>query len=159
MFIDKNGKFFGKVSIIDVLVFAAIIVLALGVYYKFGAKIGLANTGRVQFEYTVKVTDVREFTVEALERKGEVFARGAKIGDIIRVESMPATKTMPKADGVIVNAPIAERFDVLVTIKCDGKAGTAGYYNAINDNIYVNGEHEFQSKWAMTKGIITRVTA
>ena len=35
MILDKKGKLFGKISIVDVLVVVIIIAIAFGLYYKF----------------------------------------------------------------------------------------------------------------------------
>lgn len=75
---DKNGKIGGKVSIIDILVIILIIVVIGGIAVRYGSGITTAVESDKQFEYVLKVENVREYTVEALKRKGNVTDKNQK---------------------------------------------------------------------------------
>ena len=65
----KDGKVFGVISIIDILVVVCIIVLALGIYAKYTSDSdAVATAEKTKIEYVYKVQGVRNYTVEALKR-------------------------------------------------------------------------------------------
>ena len=65
--LDKRGKLFGKISIIDIFVIILIAALALGIYSRFAVKSASVETTAQPLEYTMKVSNVRIGTVNALK--------------------------------------------------------------------------------------------
>ena len=66
---DKNGKIGGKVSIIDILVVVLVVAVIVGIVARYGSSVTGAVKSNKQFEYVLKVESVRQYTVDALEKK------------------------------------------------------------------------------------------
>ena len=75
---DKNGKIKGKVSIIDILVILLIVVVIVGIGARYGSRITSAVQSDKEFEYVLRVENVREYTVNALQRKGKIRIKSRK---------------------------------------------------------------------------------
>lgn len=91
MLLDKKGKLFGKISIVDVLVILIIIAVAGGLYYKFGKSETVTPFTHTQ---TVQVT-------LSLESVNQYIADNIKVGDVVqdRVQNI----TMGKVTSVKIN--------------------------------------------------------
>ncbi len=158
--INKDGKLFGKISIIDILVVLLIAVLALGIYSRFFVGNEKVETASSHIEYILKVPEVREGTVDALKTfKGPMYDTTTKeyLGEIIRVTSTEAISSVEMANGSIKESTVPERFDALITVRVDGKINNSGYYTATNQVIAAGGSLTFQSKAAATSGTIMDV--
>ncbi|MCH5186160.1 MAG: DUF4330 domain-containing protein [Oscillospiraceae bacterium] len=156
---DKNGKIFGKVSIIDigfVLVIAAVI---FGAYMRFSSGAGKLVTTPTKFEYVVKVSNVRQFTVDALIKKGYITDKKyeAVLGEIVDVKVEEAHMESVTAEGEVVDTALPERYTCYVTIRSDGKEGQNGYFNAKNDEISVGRNLNIYTKYVSTSGGIESI--
>lgn len=159
MIIDKNGKLFGKINIIDLAVILAVIVVAVGVIVRFTGGAGKIVTEGTKIEYTVRVQGVRQYTVDALQKKGIITNKKytAVVGEIKDVVVTPAKQRAVTANGQLVQAELPERYDCLVTIECDGKESSSGYFNSNNDELSTGRDYEIYSKYVSTNGLITGV--
>ena len=158
--INKDGKLFGKISIIDILVVLAIAVAAFGVYSRFFVGNEKVETASSHIEYTLKVSEVREGTVTALKTfKGPLYDNTTKeyLGDIIDVTSTECISSVELSNGSIKESVIPDRFDALVTVRVDGKINSSGYYTATNQVIAAGGTLVFNAKAAATSGTILDV--
>lgn len=74
MILDKKGKLFGKISIVDVLVIVIIIAIACGLYYKFGRSgtvTPFTDTQKIQM--SLYMESVNTYMIESI-----------KVGDVVR---------------------------------------------------------------------------
>ena len=74
MIIDNKGKFFGKISIVDILIVLIIIAAAAGVYYKYGKSDTITpftRTDKIQMSFYME--DMPDFV-----------ANTVKVGDIAK---------------------------------------------------------------------------
>ena len=99
---SKNGKLFGKISVIDIAVVLLLVVLVVGVALRFSGGAGGQFVSGNSYECVVKVKNVRDYTVKALEKGGEVYDKTTKeyIGTIVGVTSEPAAEPLALADGL-----------------------------------------------------------
>ncbi len=74
MLLDKKGKLFGKISIVDVLVILIIIAIGAGLYYKFG------KSGTVT---PFTPTQTVQMTL-SLESVNDYVANNVKVGDVVQ---------------------------------------------------------------------------
>ena len=142
--INKDGKLFGKISIIDILALVVVAVLALGIYSRFFVGNKKVETASSHIEYTLKVAGVREGTVNALKDfKGPMYDNTTKeyLGDIVDVTSSECISSVELSNG---------------TIK-ESKINGSGYYTATNQVIAAGGTLVFNSKAAATSGTILDV--
>lgn len=156
---DKNGKLFGKVSIIDLLVVLAVIVGIAGFSMRFLSDAAENVVEKTKFEYVVEIEDVRKFTVEALEKKGLVTEKksGGIIGEIVNVESKPFEVKLAMSNGRLVNVDVPEKFVVSVTVVGEGNETAGGYYIGENVELSVGSTVTMASKYANSTGKVKSI--
>ena len=69
MIIDKNGRLFGKISIVDIIVIVAAVLVFAGVYVRFSGNQGKAVVQNDTFYYTMEIENVRKTTKKLNENK------------------------------------------------------------------------------------------
>ncbi len=159
MILDKNGKLFGKINIIDVAVILVAIAVVIGVFVRFTGGAGKIVKETKKIEYVVQISGVRGYTVDALEKKGLVTDKkyAAVVGEITNVEKEPAIHESTMANGEIKKVSLPEKYDCMVTITTDGKESDNGYFNNNNDEISVGRDYSLYSKYVSTTGVIKSV--
>ncbi|MBQ9915356.1 MAG: DUF4330 domain-containing protein [Clostridia bacterium] len=83
MILDKKGKLFGKISIVDIFVILVVLVMCVGAFFTYqkinNREIMTENTGLIPssvadtLEVTLRVSDVRQMTVDNIQKDDEVF--------------------------------------------------------------------------------------
>lgn len=159
MIINKEGKLFGKVSVIDIFVVLVIAVMAFGVYTRFfsgGTKADVTNT---KIEYKIKVKSVRQGTVDALKKGGAVYDTQTKeyMGRIVSTAEEPCLEEQKLLDGSYVMSEVPERQNVIVTLSVDGATNASGYYTSENKPLYVGSTFVIATPYAETTGEIVSV--
>ncbi len=159
--INKEGKLFGKISIIDILVVIIIIAVAAGIYLRFFKPVETIQVQTEKFSYTVCVEKVRNFSVDALRNMGGVYDTETKeylgeITEIISVEPTKDTGVTSRGNTVAIEYP--ERYDVTLKIETDGSVGANGYYTSTSRLISVGGELELTTKYIETTGAVISVS-
>lgn len=156
---NKDGKIKGKFNIIDVLVILLIIAVIVGISVRFGSNITTAVQSNEEFEYVVKVSSVRQYTIDALEKKGKLSDKKATVdlGEITDIEVEDATFLSEKADGSMVYAEQPGRYNAYVTIRTKGKESDNSYIMADSNELSVGRTTEILSKYVHTSGVIESV--
>lgn len=160
MLINKEGKLFGKISIIDILVVVLIVVGTLGIYSRFFVAGPKVETATSRIEYTMKIREVRMGTVKALQDfKGPVTDTTTKeyLGEIVDVTYTDSIKAVELSNGNLKASVLPERYDATVTIQVDGKVNDLGYYTSNNLALTAGSSYVFTSKAAKTTGTIMNV--
>ncbi len=160
MIINKDGKLFNKISIIDIIVILAVVVLALGLYARFSSSdTAVSTTEKQQIEYTVSVKGIRIGSVEALQQGGPVTNSTTKeyAGEIVDVTYEEAIEARELSDGTVVQTLLPERYNAKVTISVDGSVSSSGYYTPSNQSINIGSTLYFTTKYANTSGTIIDV--
>lgn len=159
MIIDKKGKLFGKISIIDLAVIVVIIAAVIGIGIRFFG--GTAKTVKADktFEYVVKVEGVRDYTVDALKKKGKITDKkySKEIGEITNVDVDNVNFQSTTADGNIVFVDLPERKTCYVTIRSTGKESDNSYFAGDDSEISAGRQFAIYSKYVDTSGIIQNV--
>lgn len=141
MIIDKNGKLFGKVSIIDIGVILVIIVGILGACITFStlnsgklndnSKLALnSSSPTISATVTFTVKGVRSMTKDALCVGDEMYDTkdNKLIGTISKVTAEPAKSDFIAADGTFYKTTIPEKFDVDIYVDVTGKNTETGFH-------------------------------
>ncbi len=160
MLINKEGKLFGKISIIDIIVILAILVGAFGVYTRFFVSEKKVETAASHIEYTMKIKEVRIGTVNALKNyMGPVTDTTTKeyMGDIVDVTYTDSQKAVETTNGKMKASLVPDRYDVTLTVRVDGKINASGFYTANNQALAAGSSYIFTTKAAKTTGTITDV--
>lgn len=154
---NKNGKLFGKISIIDIIVVVCIVVLAFGLYSHFtSSSDAVTSSSKTKVEFVYKVKSVRDFTVDALKKGGPMYDKETKeyMGEIIGVTADIARMEIGLIDGSYKEVEVPEKYDVYVTVQVDGKANSLGFYTNENRFIGSGSTVVAWSKYALTEGEI-----
>lgn len=148
--INKDGKLFGKISIVDIAVVLIIVILGFGVYSKFSGNVVTNVTSGENIECTFLVKNVRSYTADALAKKGPLYDKTSKefVGDITNVEITDGSYTVNMADGTFEQAAPDERYNVYVTVTFSGKVSGNGYYTAANKYLGAGTSVNITTKYA-----------
>ena len=78
MIINKEGKLFGKISIVDIAVVLIVILLAIGIYTRFSGNTKVVVSNGQKIECTFVVKNLRQYSVDALKRAAQCMIRHQK---------------------------------------------------------------------------------
>ncbi len=158
--INKDGKLFGKISIVDIAVLLILVVLAVGIFLKFSGRSTekVATTGQ-EIECTFLVKNVRMYTVDALKKGGAMHDKTSKeyIGEITDVRYEAGEYQVNMADGSFKSAAPEERYNVYVTVRFNGKVGENGHYTATNKYLGAGSTVLFNSKYAQCESTVDSI--
>ena len=156
---DKNGKIKGKVSIIDILVVLLIIAVIAGIPARYGSKVTTAVKSDKQFEYVLRVENVREYTVNALKKMGKVTDKKSEkeLGDVVDVQVENATQQSITASGEVKNPETPGRYTCFVTIRATGKESDDNYILHDSTELSVGRNIDLYTKYVKTSGDIKSV--
>lgn len=159
MILDEKGKIGGKVSIVDLFVILLVIVVVLGIFMRFGSKITTAVKSSERFEFVVKVDNVRQYTIDALQKKGKITDKKSNLdlGEIKDVKVIPTEFQSTTASGEIVVTDLPDRYTCLVTIEAKGKESEDGYIMDDTTELSVGRNIDLYSKYVKTSGDIMSV--
>lgn len=159
MLLDKDGKIGGKISIIDAVAILLVIVVAAGIVMRYGSRITSSVKSNESFRYVVKVNSVREYTVDALERGGNITDKRSEniLGQIKDVQVEKTVENVTTADGKIVEAEVPERYTCYVTVEADGKESEEGYILEDSTELSVGRTIDLYSQYCKTSGEIKEV--
>ena len=156
---DKNGKIKGKVSIVDILVILLIIVVVAGIAVRYGSRITNSVKSDKQFEYVLKVENVRQYTVNALQKKGKITDKKSEkdLGEIIDVRVESAEMQTVTASGAVLFSELPDRYTCFVTILGNGKESDDNYILNDTTELSVGRNIDLYSKYVKTSGDIESV--
>ena len=129
--IDRNGRIFGKISVIDLVVVAVVVVLAAALYFKSNQ----AHTGSAVEEQTitfqVRVRGLDRYIADAVLVGDGLYDQnypsgGRAIGYIteVEVERDPGTKLAESlGDGTAALVEAEDTVDLLITLEGKGLVG------------------------------------
>ncbi len=122
--IDKKGNLFGKINLFDFTVIVLIIVLLFGVAYKFfwlnpNEINEQVQETPVEVTFDLHIKSVRDITVNTFHLNDTLFYYDSEedLGSVVSIVPNQAMDIMETLDGTIVNAPIQDRYDLVLTVK------------------------------------------
>lgn len=148
--IDKNGKLFSKISIVDILIVLAIILCIAAAFIRFSGLLGDNQTTPVNFEYVVKIQQIREKSAEAVEKKGHVYSNlsdKSYFGEIVDVKVEENENTTIMYDGTVKKTHVPDRYDVYATIRTNGKSTGTALYTSGGKKIEIGSYEYIATKW------------
>ena len=159
--INKEGKLFGKISIIDILVIIIFFAVVLGVYVRIFAPAKVAKTEMKDFTYTVKIEMLNQSSIDALLKEGVVYdsETGEKIGKISEIsQPVPTMTTGVTNRGAAVETAYPDSYTVTVKIKTKGSVNEGEFYTENKKKIVFGEDIEFETKYISAEGTITEVS-
>lgn len=149
--IDENGRLFGLVSIIDVLVVAVAAVLVFALYRKDNTMpIASVADPMDNITYQVAITNMPQGRWESLRVGDTLYDKetGYPVGTIEAIQDEPCVISMLKADGTYVMAPIKDRLNVTLTVKAQALVDARQHY-------YINRNTIVAAGWGMELYTVT----
>ncbi len=172
MIMDKKGKLFGKVSIVDIIVLLIIFIGIVGLLFtksRIESKKYMADGSGMMVGQTaqydkmiikLKVSNVRDITRDAIVIGDEVYTATGDtlLGKITDVYSEPATVNVDAKDGKMYTAEVPERYDVTIVVEGSGRKLTDGYYVDSNTRLYYGKSIEIKTTTIQTVPQVTEIT-
>lgn len=160
--IDKNGRIFGKISIVDIAVALAVIIAVFGIYVRFFGGPSETVVHNTKFYYTMKVDNIRESNKDALYKSiNGSFSLNEKVtgemGKLIKVEEKPAYDNIETASGEIIKAPIPERYSLILTFEMEGMVNDRGYFSPSLEDISAGVKYNIKGKYSAVTGTVLNV--
>ena len=156
-FIDKKGKLFGKVNVIDLCVVFIVVVLIFGAVYKFKFMDKTNNTVAMQpVTYTVKVDRIRNYVLDNVVEGDFIFDKtsGNEIGRIVNVESEQACDYINMPDGTISKVNVENRINVIFTVEAQAVTNSSGTFVNRTYELLVGSQRKFMTKYFECDGSI-----
>ncbi|MBO5060594.1 MAG: DUF4330 domain-containing protein [Clostridia bacterium] len=159
MMLDKNGKLFGKISIIDLLAIFAVIIAVLGISARFVTTAAKNVREKTQFSYVVEIEGIRFYTIDALNKKGIVtdLKGNSVVGEITNVEYKRMEIQSVTSTGETVFATVPEKYTALITVKAEGNESEKGYFVGDNIELSVGSTMSMTTKYVNSTGKVKSI--
>lgn len=160
--IDRNGRLFGKISVIDVIVILAVIVVALAIYVKTHKPQTGSNVSTTTVVYQMKVDNQPEYMLQAIQVGDQIYDKerstGGSLGTITDIQVSDGTYEAKLNDGTYEVVPAENRYNLLLTIRGEGLVEEDGsiLLNRVYD-LGVNSSREFNNKYGLFLGRIVSI--
>lgn len=163
--IDRNGRLFGKISVIDVLVILVVAVLAAALYFKSNQ----AHTGTTVTEqpivFEIRARGVDRYVYEALREGDGLYdldysSGGKAIGRIalIEVENDPGSKLADNLyDGAAALVEAEDTVDLMITVEGSGLVDGRSYTINRVYSLGVNSSRTYYTKQAQFTGTVVSI--
>lgn len=150
--IDKKGKLFGKINVIDLLFLIILVVAVVGGISRFkDSAISVESTSKGRM--TFLVDEVRMPTAENITEGQELYSydKGTYMGKIAGKTVKPFEDAV-EYEGQWVNAPVPDKYVVYVDVDVDIKESDKSYVVG-GEEIRVGNEYRVKTKTSAFTGI------
>lgn len=158
--IDKKGKLFGKISIIDLSIIILLIAFALGVYLKFGVlEQTTTSTTNETITFTLKISSVRMLYYEQIKVGDAIYESTdkTKIGEVTDIYYEDAESSYVDLDGKTKYGPTQDRYDIYVTVQGDGAVSGGRYLMNRTYEIGVGMTRGYTTKYVAFNGTVKEI--
>ena len=160
--IDKNGRLFGKVSVIDVVVVLIVAVLAVALHAKTNTKDITGNTvADTTITYEITAQGIPTYVADAVRENDEIHevnqSTGGNLGKIVSIETAPGTRLTSLPDGSVETIPVEDCVDMTLTIEGTGILKDGHYMLNRIYELGVNASREFGTHYARFVGTVTEI--
>ena len=135
--IDKNGKVFGKINIVDLIVLVVIIAaVAMFAVSKFNNSKDVVVDNEKTIYMSFYAEEISDFVADKIEIGAKVFDEDNKhvLGEVVKVETQPSVIYSVNSEGNSVLTTKENYNSVIVTAKVDGTLSDYGL--VLNDFKY-----------------------
>lgn len=163
--IDRNGRLFGKISVIDVLVILVVLVLAAALQFKSNQTHTGTGVTEQTITFQIRARGIDDYVADAIlvgdSLYDKTYSSGSgAVGEIIdvQVERTPGTLLADKLTNGTAGLLVAEKtVDLLITVKGSGLVTDKSYsINRVYD-LGVNSSRTYYTKHAEFKGMVADI--
>lgn len=166
--IDENGRLFGKISVIDVLVIAVVLVMALALYVKDA----LMNEGKDDepdlpeqaITLQVRADAQRNYLYRSLHVGDEIWDQNHFDGENIlgvitdiQVTSDPGMVAVTMPDGTVPWVEAEDTVDLLITIQSSGVVKGRTYFINGDYSVGINSNRNYATRLSKFTGVVADV--
>ena len=144
--IDKKGRLFGLINIIDLLVILLLIALVAVGAKRFGNKGPVGEVTTKKGVITAEIKDVRDVTANNIKVGDPIYDydKGTYLGKIASAEVEPYKDTT-EYQGKFYNSEVPGKYRVLMTIDADVK-DTQDFYQVGTEQVRIGAEMRIKNK-------------
>jgi len=156
---DKNRKLFGRISIFDVIILLLVIVVGAGTFYKFRSEQTNVEGGQKPIVYTVRIPNVRWFTLDYYEVGQRCFATrtGEEIGRIVDVRSEPFLMVQQDMRGNALLVEVPDKIMIEIDVETLGLETDRGYYASGTFELKAGSEILLTTKYVDVTAVVGHV--
>lgn len=163
--IDRNGRLFGRISVIDVLVILVVLVMAVALHFK-GQQTHTGTTVAEQpITFQIRVRGINDYVAAAIQEGDELYDQdyssgGRSLGEVagIQVESTPGTRlTESLGDGTYSMVEADGTVDLLITVRGQGLVNGKNYSLNRVYNLGVNSSRNYYTRRAVFVGTVAGI--
>ena len=160
--IDKNGRLFGLISIIDVIVIAVVAVMGVALYLKTNTMTHTSTATKNEvITYQVHAQGINDFVENNIRVGDRIFDEdrpsGGCLGKVTAIEIFPGTELVTFTDGTMEEVPSEATVNLLLTIEGEGLISGKSYsLNRIYD-LGVNSARNFVTEYARFTGTVVSI--
>ena len=156
---DKNGKLFGKISIFDIIILLLVLAVGSGTLYKFRSDQANVEGGQKPIVYTVRIPNVREFTLKYYESGQRCFdtKSGEEIGKIVAVRSEPFWDIYQDMRGNVLFVEIPDKIKIEIDVETLGLETDRGYYASGTYELKAGSDIFLSTKYVDVSAVIEHV--
>lgn len=162
--IDQNGRLFGKISVIDLLVVAVVVVLAVALNFKNSQTHTGNSVQEEKITFQVRLRGVRSYVAGSIAIDDSLYDRdyasgGRALGRItdIQIERDPGSVISTMSDGTILLVEAEDTVDVLLTVEGTGlRTGKSVAINRVYD-LGVNSARSYCTQRAQFVGTVASI--
>jgi len=156
---DRNGKLFGKISIVDLIVLLLVLAVVAGSVWRFTSPAAALDQSNVAVDFTVRIEGVRDFTLENYHVGLRVYDRqaGQFIGHISGIRHTNFYELHPLFDGTVDWVAVPGRLTIYLDIVANGRVTPTAVYVEGTYEIAVGSLRYINTKYVQTSGRIYSV--
>ncbi len=147
--IDSKGRFFGKISFIDIIIVASVLFIAIVFILNSKGKVNLPVSVDSTVEYTTQLKAYNLYTtsINPFEIGDNVYsASGELIGKITNIDSKQGYTKEKLQNGTYIDLPSLEYTDYYLTVEGTGTLTDKGYKAQGSFSIIPNDTIKISSK-------------
>ncbi|MDU1023510.1 MAG: DUF4330 family protein [Peptoniphilus harei] len=144
--IDKKGRLFGLINIVDLLIIILLLALVAVGVKRFGNKAAVGEATTKKGVITAEIKDVRDVTAKNVKVGDPIYDydKGTLIGKILTAEVEPY-KDKTEYQGKFFNSEVPDKYRVIMTIDADVKE-TQDFYQVGTEQIRIGAEMRIKNK-------------
>lgn len=156
--INKEGKLFGIINIIDLAVIVLISVVVIGGAFRFKKAAPQVISEGQKALVTVEISEVRQPTVDGIEVGDEFYHydKGQYFGKIVKKEVENYKEAVPTSEGKLVLSDVPEKFKLLLSIEASA-VNSKDHLSIGGEQIRIGTQYRLKNKNISAFGTVFKV--
>ena len=158
--IDERGRLFGLISLIDIVVLAAVALLVVAFFMRANVQSPATIVYTEEVTYTVQVSMIRGSAMALMRPGDRLYNRenGAFMGRITNVSATGALSPERIIDGTFVLGEVEGRFDVTLTVEVEASVFNNRLFASRLTELNANANYQFATRYNHFNGFVTSIT-